>query len=771
MSKYLIKLILYSLVLGILPTILIGLASYSIASQDIEKKVKEMNLQLLTQTQMRVEQMLKSIEKSATQFANSSLVTTSMDNTFSPSDFETIRKLSKELYNLQSSDAIITQAYLINFKENWGLNLNAMKPLDQFTNLPEFVNDAKQPKSIFWYTGLTAANTEHFSTPVETVTLVHKIPLLPQTTTPRGLLVIRIVATEIDEALMASSHTSSRNYIMDHTGSDIMKSNSDRELYTQINADVIRRLESAPEQASGIFNTKLDGEEVAVMYRSSNFNDWTYISVFSIEELKKETWKIAVVTLLICTFILIIVVWIAMYGSRRMYGPIRSLLEAASEIDSSNEHHPLPSKKNDLEYIKHSMQYLATSKDQLELQMIGQSSRLKEFFVLKLFTGQMNENDFFLRSSRYGLPVGWNCLGVLALQIDNLQETRYREEDRELLLYAVSNIAEEVLPIPFRFPPITLSQSQVTLIAMEMGNEEEIRNTLYEAAECIKTNAESVLQIKVSIGISNPFDKLTDTVKAYGESLNALKERISLGPDIIVHYGDVEKRSGTEQYEYNHLKMCEDSIVYAIKEMQTDHAVEMLKQYLDNLLYKDFALYEHQTMLMQLAFKLLQIVQEQGMSTKLILKDERTLEKIFQLQTRDEIIHWFESKLFTPMIQIISEKADVQYVKIADRLVSMIQTQYDQDITLESCSNVMNYHPFYLSRVFKRETGITFSDFLTDYRMKMAKVLLESTDMKISEISEKMRYKNISSFIRTYKKTYQITPGKYRDSLIKKKQE
>lgn len=135
------------------------------------------------------------------------------------------------------------------------------------------------------------------------------------------------------------------------------------------------------------------------------------------------------------------------------------------------------------------------------------------------------------------------------------------------------------------------------------------------------------------------------------------------------------------------------------------------------------------------------------------------MEGLLQLQTREEIIHWFESKLFTPLIQVLSEKSETQYIKIADKLVKMIQEHYDQEITLEYCSQLLNYHPVYLSRIFKREIGIPFSDYLSDYRMKMAKVMLETTDLKISEIGEKAQYKNISSFIRSYKKMYQITPG------------
>ncbi|ASA22409.1 AraC family transcriptional regulator [Paenibacillus donghaensis] len=767
MSKYLLKLVSYSLVLGILPTLLIGFASYSIASRDMEKKVKEVNMQWLAQTQMRVEQMLKSTEKSATQFANSSLVKASMNTSLSSSDFESVRELTQELYNLQSSDAIITQAYLVNLEQNWALNLNVMKPLNQFENRQEFMDNAKQPKSIFWYTGLSASNADNFYEPVETITLVHKIPILPQTDKPQGLLVVNIIASEIHEALELSSNTSDRNYILNRTGADILGSDSNKKWYEEINLAVVNQLESDPEQQQGILNTRLDGKEVAVLYSASNYNSWTYISVVAVGELKKETKKIAGLTMLVCLTILLIVVAVAMYGSRRMYRPIGNLLNVARELDSSNLDQRLPRNRDDLEFIKCSIQSLAGSRDRLEQQIIGQTSHLKEFFVLKLFTGQISENDNLFRSDIYGFPAGWRRLGVLALQIDNLQETRCREEDRELLLYAVSNIAQEVLPASLRFPPITLSQSQVTLIATELEDTEAVRNILYEAAECIKTNAEKYLQIQVSIGISNPFLQLTDTVKALGESLYALKARISLGPEIIVHYGDIENHSHVDHYEYSHLKMLEKRVVYAIKEMQPNSATELLGQYLDTLLYKDRAIYEHQTLLLQLASRLLRIVQEQGVSIKRVLKDEGAIEKIFHLQTREEIIHWFESKWFGPIIELLSENAKIQYVKIADRLVNMIQEQYDQEITLESFSKILNYHPFYLSRIFKREIGIPFSDYLTDYRMKMAKVMLETTDMKLSEISEKLRYKNISSFIRSYKKTYQVTPGRYRENMMK----
>lgn len=769
MSKYLLRLLTFSLVLGILPAVLIGIVSYSIASGAIEEKVKEGNMQWLAQTQQRVEQTLKTVEKSATQFANSSLVKASMTAAYTQRDFEPLRDLSKELYNLQSGDAVITQAYLVNLNHGWALNLNTMKPLEELENRDEFLEYAKKPRSIHWYAGAIPADGAESADPESagTITLVHKIPILPLTDQPQGLVVIRIAAADIAKVLV-SSDSSNRSYILDRTGEEIPGAGGGgKTAYQAVNAAVVQRLEAAPDSGQGQFNMELESGEEAIIYRSSGYNGWTYVSAVAIGEITKETRKIAGLTFAVCAAILLLVLAAALYGSRRMYRPIRHLLDVAVGLGPSAPDQAVTRRKDELEFIQASMESLAVSRNRLEQQMLGQAGHLKEFFVLKLFTGQLSENDYMVRSALYGFPSGWKRLGVLALQIDNLQETRYQEEDRELLLYAVNNIAQEVLPASCRFTPILLNHSQVTLIATDREEPEAVRQFLYESAERIKKNVEQYLQLQVSIGISKPFRTLGETVKAHGESLSALKARISLGADIIVHYGDIENHPAADSYEYTHLKVLEERLIYALQEMQPNSASEIVRQYLDALLLKEGDLYEHQMLLLQLVGRIIRMLQDQGIPLKKALEDEEAVERLLHLQTRDEILHWFESRLFTPILRVLSEKSEIQYVKIADKLVRLIQEQYDREISLESCAQALNYHPVYLSRVFKREIGMTFSDYLSDYRMKMAKMMLETTDKKVSEIGEKLQYKNISAFIRSFRRMYDITPGQYRERIMR----
>ncbi|MNI94118.1 HTH-type transcriptional regulator YesS [compost metagenome] len=67
------------------------------------------------------------------------------------------------------------------------------------------------------------------------------------------------------------------------------------------------------------------------------------------------------------------------------------------------------------------------------------------------------------------------------------------------------------------------------------------------------------------------------------------------------------------------------------------------------------------------------------------------------------------------------------------------------------------------------ETGTNFSDYLIQYRMTMAKKWLIETDLKISEIAERVGYKIPQNFIRIFRKAEAITPGQYREQYIQSK--
>lgn len=773
MHKYLTRLLMYSLLLGALPAILVGVISYYIAAHDIKNKVNEANEQLLAQTQLRVEQTLRSMEMSAMQFAGSSLVKAAMDREVTAEDFKEVRSLMTELFQLQTQ-TIIHQAYLVNLEHNWMINHQALETLWDHPENAEFLSYARNGRDFFWSSGSTGSisgtpgreEEEAPSKPADMIRLVQKIPMFPGSGTPKGLLVLQISAADI-KSLLTPDNALGTQYILDRSGSAFLSPVEEMRHYEAINLRISSQVSRLSEEgAAGLepvtrfFYSEVNGRKAGITYRTSSLNGWTYVSVVSVAEITRESSKIAWATVLACLLILTVVLLLSLLGTRHMYRPIRRLLEFSKRI-APGEGLDRPG-QNELEQIRESLLFLSASRNRLDKEMKSQTAHLREFYMLKLFTGQMSEEEYIRKSALYGFPAQWKSLGVLALHIDLLPDSRFQEEDRELLLFAVNNMVEELLPAQSRFSPFLLNDSQVTLLALETDDPETGKARLYSFAETVRSQVAHYLKLQVSIGLSRPFLHLSDTVSAYEESLAALKARINLGTDIIVHYDDFAVRKGSGAAVYSRLKLVEEQLAQSVRELKPAKAEEELRAYMGMLLDESSDRAEYHIPLLQLAMRLLEIAQEQGVPVHQILEGEQDIQRFLRLQTREELSQWFQSRLFAPLVQLLTERNEHQYTNIAQQMADIIRSHYDKELSLEACAAMMHFHPFYLSRVFKKEMGIAFSDYVSEYRMNMAKILLETTDLKIAEVGAKLQYKNNSAFIRSFRKAHGITPGQYR---------
>ncbi len=94
----------------------------------------------------------------------------------------------------------------------------------------------------------------------------------------------------------------------------------------------------------------------------------------------------------------------------------------------------------------------------------------------------------------------------------------------------------------------------------------------------------------------------------------------------------------------------------------------------------------------------------------------------------------------------------------------------DSDLSIEKICHELNVSSAYFSTIFKRETGKTFLNYLTDTRMEKAILLLDGTEEKSYVISEKIGYSEPNYFSYVFKKKYGISPSKYRKLRLEQKE-
>jgi len=100
--------------------------------------------------------------------------------------------------------------------------------------------------------------------------------------------------------------------------------------------------------------------------------------------------------------------------------------------------------------------------------------------------------------------------------------------------------------------------------------------------------------------------------------------------------------------------------------------------------------------------------------------------------------------------------------KSVEQTKTYIVNNYMKEISLETAARQVQLSPPYLSRLFKEETGQTFSDFLLEQRLQNAKVLLIKTNYKINEISSAVGYYDQRYFSRLFTRHIGLTPSMFR---------
>ena len=96
------------------------------------------------------------------------------------------------------------------------------------------------------------------------------------------------------------------------------------------------------------------------------------------------------------------------------------------------------------------------------------------------------------------------------------------------------------------------------------------------------------------------------------------------------------------------------------------------------------------------------------------------------------------------------------------RITLYIQQNYDKDISNSLISGELGYHSFYLNRMFKKSTGTTIHQALIGERMRIAKKLLEDTELSVNAIAGEVGYSEHSRFCTAFKKQVGVTPLEYR---------
>lgn len=102
---------------------------------------------------------------------------------------------------------------------------------------------------------------------------------------------------------------------------------------------------------------------------------------------------------------------------------------------------------------------------------------------------------------------------------------------------------------------------------------------------------------------------------------------------------------------------------------------------------------------------------------------------------------------------------------VCSKMLSYVHAHYNEPLTLKQVAAALYMNPAYLGRLFKKQTGYQFSDYLAAYRISVAEKILSSRNASVADVAHAVGYGNVNQFFKRFKQLTGNTPSRFRTNL------
>ena len=157
---------------------------------------------------------------------------------------------------------------------------------------------------------------------------------------------------------------------------------------------------------------------------------------------------------------------------------------------------------------------------------------------------------------------------------------------------------------------------------------------------------------------------------------------------------------------------------------------------------------------------------------------EYTVDRALKSRSRDEAYRWMLSanseqteaeiqEILEPRSAQVPEQSPVKPSSAVYPAVAFIRDHPRENVSMKEMADLCHLSPSYFSRLFNRETGETFVNYVNRQKIRLAKEELRGTSKSINQISSDVGYLNVSNFIAVFKRLEGVTPSVYRQHMFK----
>ena len=342
---------------------------------------------------------------------------------------------------------------------------------------------------------------------------------------------------------------------------------------------------------------------------------------------------------------------------------------------------------------------------------------------------------------------------IVALKMDSIAAAEQLWGD-DMLEYVLKNVLFETLHTPkLEAESVFYAQNGVWIAVCHFARESV--PDMSEVEECLKGVVESCerrLHVEMTGAMGNV--AAAAELKQEMQKLRGMLENVLGKKHEILHLEDY--KPGTYQYQTPNISIWES----LLKEKEEERLKGEIRQYVEQRTRQGWMKQQMQDFRQDFTQMIYFYLRSVDIQAHRLLSDGES-EQLYQraCASVEDMCRYCEFVIH----KVISYKQFTEETgSVMETILEYVDAHYCEEITREDLVNLVYISPDYCSRLFKKETGKTLSQYLVDKRIEKAKALLCS-EISVKNVSLQVGYSNFSYFSKLFKEETGMTPMEYRE--------
>lgn len=609
-------------------------------------------------------------------------------------------------------------------------------------------------RSLWMETRQIPANTQLPTVGTEAVSYVRASPYAKKDGQADGYIAVNLKASVIRSLISAGkSSDEGQELIIDARGAIIASEGDATDAGLRHSGPLRQAIAERADAQKGGFTFSDAGKTYFVSFATVPSTGWKLIQATPVNQFYKQSYDIQRNLLLLCLGAVVVGLLFALRWSRSMYSPVKRLLQSVRG-QFSTALQQTDQKGNEFKQLDRMVITLSGKMHELEAAVQENRPLIKHNLVTGLLYRTI-ETEAELRDRMQVL--GWDWRGashcVLALRLEERKMSELGPENRQIVIY---NLIRELERLPLTGAACLAVSSDCSLYAV-VSSVREKEEVAAQAAAMLSGYARGGFGIGAIAGIGrwvrDPLQlhlSLADarmyiryryvhperTVFAHTEYESRERCAAELPERLLADFAEALKCRNEPSVRASVERFAAEA---ALGAHSISRCLEGCRALLD--LYGKFAEETN--------------VFPEGMSREIIAARFERLESMKEFGE-------FLTELSAETLTALQERGVSKGADIADKVKAFIESNLDNELSLQAAADHVSLNASYLSQLFKEETGHNYVEYVTERRIRTAARLIAATDLKIEEIARKVGYNSPAYFIKKFKQLYGITPGTYK---------